>query len=412
MKEKIAIWGTGKVAKRFYILYCKEFDVACFFDNKAKSYKEEECEKLYGIPILRWSPENIYKIVIASSFWREIADQLNGYGLLPFKDYVLWKHTTDCEPVWYSDIYELMNMRGGVKEYRLCFENKKIAIVYGNCQTRVIGRILKSNRSFRQDYVIVTVPMVFEYETKKEMLEYLINDECFWKQVDLFVYQPVSENNKFSPILCTDRVIDNLKETCKKVEILNLYFTGYFPQMIVGGSKVLNELNQAGLIPFGDKYIDGFIENGMNQEEIMNIVLDENFIGAAEIIQNAESSLAELERREQQADVKITDYIKEHYQKKQLFYSCNHPNEELILEYTNRLLKFLNYDETEISIPDYFISCGSLKGQDIPVYPSVIKAFGMEKYEKKYYPNRYIDSRILLDIKGFIKLYIEVRSER
>lgn len=182
--------------------------------------------------------------------------------------------------------------------------------------------------------------------------------------------------------------------------------------MMVGGSKVLNELNQGGLIPFGDKYVERLIENGMNQEEIMNIVLDENFIGAEEIIQNAESSLAELQRREQQTDVKITDYIKEHYQKKQLFYSCNHPNEELMLEYTNRLLRFLGYDEMEIGIADYYISGGSLKGQDIPVYPSVIKALGLEKYEKKYYPNRYIDSKILLDIKEFIKLYIEICSER
>lgn len=411
MKEKIAVWGTGRIAKRFYILYCKAFDVACFFDNKAKSCKEEECEKLCGIPILRWSPENTYKIVIASSFWREIADQLNGYGLLPFKDYVLWKHITDCETVLYSDIYELMNV-GGVKEYRLCFDNKKIAVIYGNCQTSAIGRILKANKSFRQDYVVVKIPMVFEYETKREMLEYFSNDDNFWNQVDLFIYQPVSENNKFSPVLCTDRIINKLKETCKKVVILNLYFTGYFPQMIVGGSKVLSEINQAGMIPFGDKYIEGFIEDRINLEEIMNIVLDENFIGAEEIIQNAESSLAELERREQQTDIKITDYIKEHYQKKQLFYSCNHPNEELMLEYTNRLLRFLDYDKMEIGTADYFISCGSLKGQDIPVYPCVIKALGMEKYEQRYYPNRFIDSKILLDIKEFIKFYIEVRSER
>lgn len=113
MKEKIAVWGTGNVAKKFYILYCKEFDVVCFFDNKVKGYKKEECEKLYGVPILRWSPENTYKIVIASSFWREIADQLNEYGFLPFKDYVLWKHMIDCETVWYSDIYELVNKGGG-----------------------------------------------------------------------------------------------------------------------------------------------------------------------------------------------------------------------------------------------------------------------------------------------------------
>lgn len=112
MKEKIAIWGTGRMAKTFYILYCKEFEVTCFFDNKAESCKEEECEKLWGIPILRWSSENTYKIVIATSFWQEIADQLNGYGLLPFKDYVLWKYVANCESVLYSEIYKLMNMGG------------------------------------------------------------------------------------------------------------------------------------------------------------------------------------------------------------------------------------------------------------------------------------------------------------
>lgn len=91
----------------------------------------------------------------------------------------------------------------------------------------------------------------------------------------------------------------------------------------------------------------------------------------------------------------------------QLFYSNNHPNENLMLEYADRIMHFLGYSSKEMSLTDAYLECGTLKGQDIPLYPSVVKALGLENYEKKFYPNRYLLRDIPLSFGEYIDLYIE-----
>lgn len=141
----------------------------------------------------------------------------------------------------------------------------------------------------------------------------------------------------------------------------------------------------------GNRYIEDMIENGMNDTDILSCVMDEDFVETVEIIDNAENSIHELYLREEGCDIKITDYIEENYKEEQLFYSKNHPNERLLNEYVNRLVEYLGYKRRRFSIVDILINCGSLKGQDMPVYPCVVKALGLKRWETEYYPDRYTE---------------------
>lgn len=53
-------------------------------------------------------------------------------------------------------------------------------------------------------------------------------------------------------------------------------------------------------------------------------------------------SLAELKRREESVDVKITDYIVSEYNQTRLFHTFNHPTSILLEEYVNRILLQIN----------------------------------------------------------------------
>ena len=64
-----------------------------------------------------------------------------------------------------------------------------------------------------------------------------------------------------------------------------------------------------------------------------------------------------------------------------------------------------------ISVVDFALRGGTLKGQDIPLYPAVIKKLGLKKYEKSYYPNRYLCSELLLDFEEFVEMYMEALSK-
>lgn len=232
---------------------------------------------------------------------------------------------------------------------------------------------------------------------------------CFGRLfIYLFIYQTVSDSNKFSPLLSTDRILKKLKRDCRKVNILNLYYRGYFPQIDENKNLPLKGLITIGLFPFRDKYIDEFFKQGMNEDEIIKRIRKADFINSDEIDENAKASMKELENREKNVDVKIVDYIKEHIREEQLFYSCNHPNENLLTEYVNRIMEYLGYARIEINSQDVVLSVGSLKAWDVPIYPSVLNFFDLKKYENRYYVNKGLYEDMLLSFEEYMKVYIQM----
>lgn len=407
MKEKICIWGTGKVAQKIYYLAKQKFDIECFYDNDKKKHQQ----KLYGIDIQGWelgSHKN--KIIIASSYWKEIAGQLVEEGMKPFVDFTFPSEVfSEYEILDYSILYELRQL-GCKISYDKLYANKKIGLVYGNCQTDLISRVLRMHKEFSNDYKMITIPKVCEYNEDSRCLEDFISNKEFLQRVDLFIYQKVHKENRFSPILDTDFLVEKLSSTCKRVRIVNIYFSGYFPQYDVPHVRMGEEIHQSGIFPFGDKFIDDMIANGENKDSIIEQIIQEDFIDYTKIRENAMDSIVELKNREQDSDVCITDYIIQHYKEKQLFYSLNHPIEELLIEYTNRILKYIGFDELKLSVNDFCMLVGSLKGQDIPLYPSVIKALELDEYEKSYCPNRCIYKDLSLDFIDYIKMYIDYQG--
>ena len=86
MNKKIAIWGTGTLAKKFYCLYKDKSNITCFFDNDEKKHNTT----LFDIPIKKWTPSNGHKIIIASMYWKEISNQLMASGLCIGKDFEIY----------------------------------------------------------------------------------------------------------------------------------------------------------------------------------------------------------------------------------------------------------------------------------------------------------------------------------
>lgn len=74
--------------------------------------------------------------------------------------------------------------------------------------------------------------------------------------------------------------------------------------------------------------------------------------------------------------------------------------------YIDRILEFLGYEPEEISEADMILNFGTLKGQDVPIYPAVKRVLGLKKCERKYYPNRYLCEELVLDFGEFIMKYI------
>ena len=358
-----------------------------------------------GVPIQRFESKEAF-IVIASKDWMEISCMLIEQGMAPIRDFMPFWMIEDT--ISYKEICQYYTKEQVAEYISKIKRMRKIALLYGNCQTEIMMKMLSFHPKFREDYVILAVPMVFQFSSEQEIQQFL-NDKILWQSVDLLIYQQVGRENRFSPSLASEKIIEKVNLGCTKVRILNIFFDGYFPQLKPVRKRWGVELHQSGLFPFGDQYVDQLLEEGKSVEEIAQIVSSEDFLGDDEIKAGCKRSIQELHQREKMADVKICDYIETRMYTGggQMFFSTNHPQNSLLYEYTNRILQHLGYPSLpEISEEDMNIQFGTLKGQDIPIYPSVIQCLGITG-KQAYFPNRYLWQDYLLDFQSYIKEYIK-----
>lgn len=116
-------------------------------------------------------------IVIASTWWTDIAKQLSEEGFTPLQDYIPLCLVGPI--ISYSDIYELGACVGFDKINYSLLTDKKIACLWGNCQTGVLERIFTFYQDFAKEYVIVELPRVYEYELYAEIIMHLMERDSF-----------------------------------------------------------------------------------------------------------------------------------------------------------------------------------------------------------------------------------------
>lgn len=135
--------------------------------------------------------------------------------------------------------------------------DKKVAIIWGNCQTGKLQRFLMNNYIFAQNYLVVQIPAVCEYLNEERANLFLEN---FWSLCDLLISQRISNNNRFSAKVATQNLPARLPENTKIIWIPNIYFDGYFPQYCKNLRNVDEHIHQSGRFPMDDKYIDKFMD--------------------------------------------------------------------------------------------------------------------------------------------------------
>ena len=394
MKRNTAIFGTGEAGRNiFYKLRGKE-NIVCWYD------KENFNDKLYHLEIKKYEMKNDdEKIIVADSNWLDICTDLKNRGLEIIDGYIpYWLYNKKMIP-WRN----FLSMDAASIERCLLYLKKTrgIAIIYGNCQTEIIQRYFAESQEFISKYIIINIPRVCQedHAVWKDMIESKIFSFC-----DLFIYQIVLENNRFGSIRSTSNILKLLQKDCIKVSIPNIYFDGYFPQIEKNPYNILEDVQEDGLFKWGDKFVNKLLLAGTDENHIIGKILDEDFLSDEEVQRCVKASFENLQKREERTDIKISDYVKKHFKERQLFFAPNHPNNELLLECSVRVLSFLGMDRDIKTEPvDSFVS---LMGEDIVLYPSVAKRLGLKHYYKSFFPNRYIE-HLAYSAADYYKLYCE-----
>lgn len=339
----IILFGTGNLAELFYKKNKKLVDIKFCLDNdKNKQGKEFHNSKIYS-PYDKNINIKDCRIIIASIYYSEISSQLKEIGLIEIEDFIP---------------YNLFN--------------KKIAIIYGNCHTRVIKKYLESSHKFSNIYGFYDFDTIYSFNFGSYL------EESVLKNCDLFIYQYISKEYKGYK-LSTDYILEHLNRDCKKINIPNLFGLGkmFFPQSTSNPYNKIYKSELNGLFWYGDENIIKFMENNISINKIIHS-LKKNIYSKNYILLNFNTVFKKLIDKEKYWDIKISHFIKKNYKKKLLFYDIGHPTNYLLKKIAKEVLRILNiYDKIQI------IDGINLDIHQMPIYPCVRKCLKLKFKTKK-----------------------------
>lgn len=233
-------------------------------------------------------------------------------------------------------------MRSLASAVRKRKRKRKSVIIYGNCVAEVIGIILQENPHFtKQHDIVFSKPVYLMTELDSKAVVELA------KTADLIIHQPI---NGYNP---TSDTILSIARNAKAISYPVPYFDGYFPDITylrdADGKKILHEP-----IDYHSKIILAAFDAKWDVTSTARLFTQNELFKPEFVLKNVDNGLAELARRESRLDVKITDFIKEHYTKKQLFYSVNHPTSELLFFMIDSILNILDLPQSNENSRDKF----------------------------------------------------------
>lgn len=267
-------------------------------------------------------------------------------------------------------------------------------VVIGNCQSTPLADLLHSKSS--QVYVSHFVT-VHNYRFNKSI--YKVLDDC-----DYIITQNISK--KFAGI--NTHLLSKLYPD-KLIKILNLYYKGFHPDWCdpkVNGIRlrgpIANYHNQTIL----DSYIEGVaVEKAC--ERYLSLDYNERYSRVAQ------ESWAELKKREELVDIKMTDYLAQVIPVEACFNTFNHPKIKVLNEEAKRILDFIG-----VNIEKYSYSGANL--DDVVQRVNPICSLKERKADDNYcigFKHNFEDGRISLSsfrsklvddrdmIGAFYKLY-------
>lgn len=197
--------------------------------------------------------------------------------------------------------------------------------VVGNCQARPIAQVLPKLDS---EVEVITVAIVHLLNSDQAG-EY----EPYFAEADLIISQQIADNYRCD-FVRTKELREKYGE--KLVTIINLYYQGYNPELMYIRDGPTGTLASP-LFEYHNRTIFDSWKEGCSQAETesRHVSLEYNKEKYSAIIT---ASLSELKRREQGADIQVTDLIEERMQKERLFFSFNHPNMGLLTSMCERIL--------------------------------------------------------------------------
>lgn len=276
---------------------------------------------------------------------------------------------------------------------------KQLVGFYGECHIYIYGGLLSRNTVVKKKYVLLGAKEI-EYMAKWHCTQ--IQKKESWNKLDVLIYNSGVPVRKGAPSL--EKVLGWVSDTCKKIEVTNAAFKGYMPQ------HTERVFKNNGFFIWGDKNLNKIIE-----EELFDS-LDElekdDFYDTEYVNTYFSKSVKRMKLYEKSCTVGIADYIELHGRDRVLYYSVTHPENEIMIEITRRILMEMGICEwganSKIENKNGLFD---LHSHGEIVYPSVYKGLGIKENpkERRIQPGNY--KKQVYSFKEYLRQYVDQGKE-
>lgn len=226
-------------------------------------------------------------------------------------------------------------------------------IVVANCQARAVADILRValQGRFEIDTIISHLATAADEEAHAQLLS---DADCIFAQVTTDEYPTVHVRSN----------VIRSKYSAHITVWPNAFFAGQCPNLCYitaqAGARV-----QGPLGPYHDRRIYQFWSDGA---AIADCLKELQCTPDVDIRIPAQVALQSLRQREQSSDIIVSDLLEEHWKRRRLFFTFNHPTSFLLIEIARRLGMRIGEDGDIDIYPEIF---GEPLGTVIPLFSTV-----------------------------------------
>ncbi|PKN07785.1 MAG: hypothetical protein CVU73_10235 [Deltaproteobacteria bacterium HGW-Deltaproteobacteria-8] len=232
--------------------------------------------------------------------------------------------------------------------------NKRTAILHANCQGRPLAARLLASTEFARNFS----PRVYLNYTREEIPEAEIS-AC-----GLFLYQFLGPEWGG---LSSAALLSRLPADCVSLCIPNMFFRGPWP--LWSGAPGFD---------YRDVLLDQLLDMGLPRRDILHVYLSTPLARKFDLDALLAETVARETERQSHTPVRYLDFVLEHWRKRPLFLSVNHPGPELLQLAAAGILRQLGLAPPA---PELLPEAGALgEGYadfELPVHPQAAAFYGL-----------------------------------
>ncbi len=385
ISNKIVLFGAGDEAKRFYSLYKDKVDIIGITANYVMPNMKIEEE--IGIKVTPFDKEVLKDcfVVVAIDFdasYIAVERQLSILGL----EYGV-------------------NFIDSIMADALLAE-KKILVTAGDCLIDAVSNTLCKNRKFSEIFYV----RHFYFLGRSKYYNVIYYRMCMVCDVYMLNYHYSDTANFYFEK-------GDLPEDGQVVYVTTPEFHGYWPQT----PKKESLVNKYHVSVHGrpvdftmriDTNINKAIEDNISVEVLIEQLCDENYYSEEVVLDNYNASINAIKHMDEKCDIKLADYFVEQGRDKWLTKEYSHYQNCLLREISERLIKYLGYDECLQDGCWEELEEDILPFTEMPIYPSVAKILGLKFVNKdtKYKIRTYQGNGSLIDPYTYNKAYYGIEE--